>query len=424
MYHHSYTAAAMSDIQNKYRKLDHKEHVLARHGMYIGSIEEDEYDTWVFDFEANRMVKRKIKVIPGLYKIFDEILVNSIDHYVRTKTEKLTNESINVVKNIRIDIDQTSGIIKVTNDGQGIDVEKHPDHNVYIPELIFGHMLTSANYNDEDERVVGGQNGIGAKACNIFSKSFTIETVDATRKKLYTQTFSDNMSVIEPPVVKYCAKKPYTTISFTPDYERFKTVGLSQDMYALFVKRVYDVCALTDNDVNVWFNGTKLEYKNFERYADLYLGGKSDRIRVYEKICDRLEIIATTVDNESMGFEQVSFVNGIWTIRGGKHVDHVTNAIINALCESVSKKRKNTDLKPVHLKNYLMIFIKSTIPNPTFDSQTKDLLTTPATKFGFKCECSDKFIEKLYKSDLVARAVSLTEENKQKSLKKTDGKKT
>lgn len=419
--------SCIMDIQNKYKKLDHKDHVLTRHGMYIGSIEEDEYETWVFDQTNMKMVKRKIKLVPGLYKIFDEILVNAIDHYTRTKQEKLVKPDVQLVKNIKIDIDKDTGVIKISNDGQGIEIEKHPDHGVYIPELIFGHMLTSANYNDEEDRVVGGQNGIGAKACNIFSKSFIIETVDAHRKKSYVQEFRDNMSVIGVPTVKYCAKKPFTSITFTPDYERFKMPGgLTQDMYDLFVKRAYDVCALTDADVNVYLNNVKLEFKTFERYTDLFLGSKTDHVRVYEKINDRLEVIASSIDIESMGFEHVSFVNGIWTLRGGKHVDHVSNAIVNGLCDLASKKKgKNVqDIKPQHLKNYLMVFVKATIPNPTFDSQTKDLLTTPASKFGFKCELSDKFLDKLYKSDLVSRALALSEANTQKTLKKTDGKKS
>ena len=414
-----------SAIENRYKKLDHREHVLSRPGMYIGSIDEDAYNTWVFDFDQRKLLKKDVRIIPGLYKIYDEILVNAIDHVTRLKMLKDQGADVQFVKNIKVTIDKSSGTVSVFNDGDGIEVEKHPEHNIYIPELIFGNMLTSTNYNDEEEKVIGGQNGIGAKACNIFSKYFKIETVDGKRKKLYVQEFSNNMTCKTDPIVKYCAKKPYTIITFTPDFDKFKMKeGLTDDMYSLFMKRAYDVCALTDNDINVWINGEKIEYKNFERYVDLYIGNKSDQGRFYEKLNDRWEVVATNTTTENMGFEQVSFVNGIWTIRGGKHVDYLSNQIASQLCIMINSKKKDMDIKPQHIKNFLMLFVKSTITNPTFDSQTKDLLTTPVTKFGgVKPEVSEKFIEKLYKSDIVAQAIALFEMNTNKTMKKTDGKK-
>lgn len=409
------------DIQNKYKKLDHREHVLARPGMYIGSIEEDLQTTWVFDSETSKMVKKEVRITPGLYKIYDEILVNAIDHITRLKQLKATNPDVVPVKNIKINIDRETGLISVFNDGQGIEVEKHAEHGLWIPEMIFGHLLTSANYDDSEEKVIGGQNGIGAKACNIFSKQFTVETVDHVRCKLYKQEFRDNMTVIEPPKITACKKKPYTTITFLPDYARFKMSKLTDDMYALFMKRAYDVCALTESDINVWINDVKLEYKSFERYVDLYLGGKAEHPRFYEKINDRWEIIVSFTDQ--MGFEQISFVNGIWTMRGGKHVEYISNQVTTMVSDMVLKKRKDLQMKPAYIKNYLVIFVKCLISNPTFDSQTKDLLTTPVGKFGSKAEIPEKLIEKLYKSALVDKAVSLCNINETKQAKKTDGKK-
>lgn len=410
-----------TDVQHKYKKMDHREHVLSRPGMYIGSIEEDTYNTWVFDDEKKCVEKREVRVAPGLYKIFDEILVNAIDHTVRMKMSA-GGEHFLPVKNIRIVIDKESGCISVTNDGNGIEIEKHSEHNMWVPELIFGHMLTSANYDDTEEKIIGGQNGIGAKACNIFSKSFKLETVDHVRKKIYTQEWSENMTIRTEPTIKACAKKPYTTITFVPDYHRFKMTGMSDDLYSLVLRRCYDMCALTDNDVNVWLNGVKLEFKNFERYVDLYLGAKSDKFRVYEKLNDRWEVVATYTDVP--GFDQVSFVNGIATIHGGKHVDHIASQISSKMVEMIQKRKKDTDVKPQHVKNYLMLFVKSTISNPSFSSQSKEQLTTPVGKFGgAKVEICEKFVEKLYKSDFTDKVLNLCDAAASKNLKKTDGKK-
>ena len=408
----------MQQIKDKYVKLDQHEHILQRPGMYIGSVDPDSYSTWVF--EKGQMQKRDITIIPGLYKIYDEIIVNAIDHITRLKIAKEKNDEVNLVKKIKIDINQETGEISVWNDGDGIEVVLHPEHNVYIPELIFGNLLTSTNYNAKEEKIIGGQNGIGAKACNIFSTSFKIETVDYARKKCYEQVWSNNMYDKSEPSIKRCTTKPYTCITFTPDYSRFGIKGLNKDIYGLMVKRVYDICALTDNDVSVHFNGEKLDYKNFEKYVNLFIG---EGIKtVHEKINDRWEIIACF--NED-GFDQISFVNGIWTIRGGKHVDYITNQITNKLIESInSKKKSKVDIKPNFIKNHLLLFIKCIVTNPTFDSQTKDLLTTPISKFGSKGELSDKFFEKLYKSEIVDKAILLGDVNAQRAMKKSDGRKS
>jgi DNA topoisomerase II len=403
---------------SKYQKLDHREHILKRPNMYIGNIDKDVCDTWLLQQEATTMVRQNITYIPGLYKIFDEILVNALDHAVRLKS---CSDTINQVKNIKVTICKDTGYIEILNDGDGIDVEMHPEHQVYIPEMIFGHLLTSANYDDKQDRTIGGQNGIGAKACNVFSKHFIIETVDGKRRKFYRQEFSENMSTKLSPEIKSCTKKPYTMVRFLPDYAKFMCTNLSDDMYNLMVKRTYDACAVTDNDVNVFLNDKKLEYKNFEKYVDLYLGPKSDAFRVFEKIDDRWEVVASLT--KEPGFEQVSFVNGIWTIRGGKHVDYICNQVVKKLIDLAQKKKKDVSIKPQHLKDNLMLFVKSTIVNPNFDSQTKETLTTPFSKFGSRPEVSDKFIEKLYKSGIVERAVNIGAFLDTKNLKKTDGKK-
>jgi DNA topoisomerase-2 len=404
----------MTDLSKKYVKLEAREHVLQRPGMYVGSIEPEKCTTWVYDNTISKIVKREIDYVPGLYKIFDEILTNAIDHSIRPDTE---------VKNIKVVIDIESGVIEVFNDGSGIEVEVHPEHGVYVPELIFGHMLTSANYNDEDEdRMVGGMNGLGAKCCNIFSQWFEIDTVDGNRKKHYKQKFQDNMSTKDVPTIKSNPRKPYTKIRFLADFARFGCNGLTQDMVSLFSKRVCDACALTPSNVNVWLNGSKLEYKSFERYVDLYLGAKADFPRVYEKINERWEVIVAI--SEDPGLEQVSFVNGIWTLKGGKHVDHLVNQFSKKVAETIQTKRKLENVKPQFVRERTMIFIKCSLPNPSFDSQSKETLTTPVTKFGCRPELSDAFIDKVVKTTRISEIVTEAAAGASaKAMSKSDGNK-
>lgn len=408
-------------ISSKYVKTEPREHVLLRPNMYIGSITPDTYNTWIYDSSENKMQKRTIKYVPGLYKIYDEILVNAIDHYFRLRVEKAQNSKINLMKCIKINIVKETGIIIIENDGDGIEIVKHPEHHIYIPELILGNMLTSTNYDDTEEKIIGGQNGIGAKACNIFSKYFTITTVDKSRKLMYKQKFSENMSKKEEPEISKSTDKPFTRIEFLPDYKRLNMENLSDEMYMIMMKRAYDTCAVTGDDVTLYFNDEKLEYKNFKKYVDLYLGDDKEHTRVYESINERWEVVASY--NDFNGFDQVSFVNGLWTLRGGKHVDYITNQIVKKLTDMIVKKKKNITVKPQSIKDNLIVFVKSTIVDPAFDSQSKETLTTPISKFGSKGELSDKFIDKLYKTGIVEKILEISQLSDNKSLQKTDGKK-
>lgn len=405
-----------SSLSNKYQKLDPREHVLKRPNLYIGSIQEDVFKTWVFD---DVMVKRDVKYNAGLLKIFDEILVNAMDHSVRLTEMKAKDESINLMKNIKVNISHETGVISVFNDGNGLDVALHPEHNIYIPELIFGNLMTSTNYDDDVEKVIGGTNGLGSKCTSIFSEWFQVETVDSHRKLLYKQKFEQNMTVKGEPQVTKFTKKPYTIITFKPDYSKFGYDKLPDDTFQLMKKRVYDACANTEDSVSVYLNDEKLDYKNFEKYTDAYLGDKKECPRVYEKINDRWEIIAAPNDN----FDCISFVNGIWTLRGGKHVEYILNQIVKKLAEMIVKKNKNAIIKPNIIKDNLILFVKATIVNPTFDNQSKETLTTPISKFGSKAEVSDKFIEKLYKTGIVEKILASSQVNEVKTLQKTDGKK-
>ncbi len=412
----------MAQTQDKYKKHELRDHIYQLPDTYIGSIEHTLLKTYVFDDESKRMVEREIEYVPGLYKIYDEILVNAIDQTARLKADiKAGKKDVKPVKTIRINIHKETGYIEVMNDGDGIDIERHTQYNnVWIPELIFGELLTSTNYDPSEEKLWGGKNGYGAKLANIFSEEFIVETVDHRRELMYKQRFHDNMKKRETAKVKAFKKAPYTMIRFLPDYQRFGMDGLTDDMYQLFRKRAYDACATTDSTVQVYFNDVKLDVKDFEKYADLYIGNKDERARAYETCNDRWEVIATY--SESGQFEQISFANGINTLRGGKHVEYITNQITKRLVEMAAKKKK--DIKPQHIKDNLTVIIKAVIINPAFDSQTKETLTTQASKFGSKCDLSDKFFDKLFKTGIIDKAASLTQFHEQKKVAKTDGKKT
>jgi DNA topoisomerase-2 len=115
-------------------------------------------------------------------------------------------------------------------------------------------------------------------------------------------------------------------------------------------------------------------------------------------------------------FVQISFVNGIHTAKGGKHVEYILNQITRKMVEYIEKKKK-TKVNPNSIKEQLILFIRCDIENPSFDSQTKDYMNTPSNKFGSKCEVSDKFIEKIAKMGVMDAACALTEVKENKAAK-------
>ena len=192
-------------------------------------------------------------------------------------------------------------------------------------------------------------------------------------------------------------------------------------MLALFKKRVYDISAVTDKRIKVKYNGELVPCKNFEQYVDLYVGNKTDTKRIYENHNGRWEYAVCLAPKDE--FQQVSFVNGIYTSRGGKHVEYIMNQIIRKLCVYIKTKKK-VDVKPNTIKEQLMLFLRCDIDNPSFNSQTKDELGTASTKFGSTCSVSDSFIEKIAKMGVMNAACALTEVKDNKAAKKTDGSKS
>ena len=162
-------------IEEQYKKLTQYEHILSRPDTYVGSLEFQKERLWVFNSSQNKLELREVNYVPGLFKIFDEILVNAADNYQRDQN----------MKYIKVDINPEKNLIKIKNGGEGIPIKIHKTYNMYVPQLIFGNLLTSSNYNDNVKKITGGRNGYGAKLTNIFSKTFIVETANKKIQKKY-----------------------------------------------------------------------------------------------------------------------------------------------------------------------------------------------------------------------------------------------
>ncbi|NP_001037009.1 DNA topoisomerase 2 [Bombyx mori] len=408
-------------IEKIYQKKSQLEHILLRPDTYIGSVERATETMWVYDKVKECMMQKELTSVPdcsfpGLYKIYDEILVNAADN-------KQRDPKMDVIK---IDINQETNTISVYNNGSGIPVVMHKDEKMYVPTMIFGHLLTSSNYNDEEEKVTGGRNGYGAKLCNIFSTKFTVETASKQYKKHFKQTWGSNMTKASEPKIKDSGKDDdFTKIVFSPDLAKFKMEKLEDDIVLLMSRRAYDVAA-SSQGVKVYLNGERLKINKFKDYVDLYIKGKDDENGqplkvVYEKVSDRWEVALTISD---MGFQQVSFVNSIATTKGGKHVDTVADSVVKNVLEVLKKKNKGgVNIKPYQVKTHMWLFVNCLIVNPTFDSQTKENMTLQAKSFGSKCNLSEKFITAVTKCGLVESVLTWAKFKAQDQLVKASGKK-
>ncbi|XP_060111232.1 DNA topoisomerase 2-alpha [Heteronotia binoei] len=371
-------------VERIYQKKTQLEHILLRPDTYIGSVEQVTQQMWVFDEDVG-LNFRDVTFVPGLYKIFDEILVNAADNKQRDKSMSC----------IKVTIDPENNVISVWNNGKGIPVIEHKVEKVYVPALIFGQLLTSSNYDDDEKKVTGGRNGYGAKLCNIFSTRFTVETACREYQKLFKQTWTDNMSKAGQMTLKFFDDEDFTCITFKPDLTKFKMTVLDKDIVALMARRAYDVAGAV-KDVKVFLNGKRLPVKGFRSYVDMYIKDKVDETGnplkiIYEEVNSRWEVCLTMSER---GFQQVSFVNSIATTKGGRHVDYVADQVVNKLLEVVKKKNKaGVGVKPFQVKSHIWVFINALIENPTFDSQTKENMTLQPKSFGSTCKLSEKFIK-------------------------------
>ena len=288
-------ASSNDELSSKYQQKTDKQHILDNPDTYIGSIENVDAHMWLLSDDGARIYEKNIIYISGLFKLFDEGVVNCRDHVIRQRTLIEANSgnssatSLLPVTNIDVQVKE-DGTITKTNDGNGIDVAMHPEYQIWIPELIFGHLRTSTNYDKTEKKIVGGKNGFGFKLVLIWSTYGSVETVDHVRGLKYVQEFKQNLDEICPPTITKSGKqKPYTKITFKPDYARLGIDGLTPDMVSLIKKRVHDIAAITDKTVKVSYNGSPVPIKNFQQYVDLYIGDKTVSPRVYEEGSDRWE---------------------------------------------------------------------------------------------------------------------------------------
>jgi len=364
------------NIEKKYQKLTDTEHVLLRPGMYVGSIKPHTEEVFLPMKGKDQFQLTEVTYNPGFLKLFDEIVSNSVDEHKRSpKLDK-----------VKVDIDMSTGLISIWDNG-GIPVEIHKEYDEWVPEMIFSNLKAGSNFDDTEDRVVVGTNGVGSTLTNIFSKEFIIETCDG--KKQFAQAFKNNMS--ERTEAKITNKKTaYTKITYLTDFERFGLKGIDKNHYLMITKRLIDIAACNPT-LKIFLNDKPIEFRTFKDYASRY---------VTPVFYDQSEHWKIGIGHSTTGFKAISFVNSVETKDGGTHVNNIDWQITSYLREKIKSKYR-VDVKPSELRQHLYLFINCTVINPSFSSQTKEKLITHPKDFGTSHVLSEKVLKEILNSEII-----------------------
>lgn len=345
-----------------YIKQDPIEHILSRPDMYVGS---KGFDKQLVRVYSNCKISSKnVDVSPALVRTFVEILSNAIDNIERSS--KMTYITVNL----------TSTECEIKNDGEIIPIEKNnveiskgKIESIYNHSLIFGHLLSGSNYDDTEKRYTSGRNGLGAKLTNVLSKHFTVEGCDPVNKLKFVQTWTNNMRNTEgPKVTKSARLTGYTSIKWSWDFEWFGLKnGLSKDFMELLSMHVLNASMVTG--LKVKLNDELLPNK-LATYFNLMNGCENEILKL-ENEHSKVFIVP------SSEFEAISFVNGIQTKNGGKHVSAWVEAVCRPIIEKLKgRKSTTTTLTIKDIKPFFKFLIVTRIPNPEFEGQEKNELRT------------------------------------------------
>ena len=429
-------------------------HVYNKPEMWMGANADifiDE-ETWLYDTETQKIYKKNIRYVPGVERIFIEILANGADNGSMSRRMGSSVGEIEVTMNNTLISIKSFGALPMA-------VEPHPDEpDKYLPEVSFGRLLTSRHY--ETERNESGTNGVGSKATNIFSKEFACIVLDNIRHKKYSQVWNNNMRICNPPIIEdYNGKVASVEIIYKMDFTRFgypepngTEGGYPLELIHLFARHASDVSFT--NKMPVTFNGIKFNNSNLRDYGRLYFGDLVDTAVIHYQwpagtevikkkkgyqvakdpaILPEVELLALdTPDSKN----HLSFANSLMTKNGGIHVTAAIKAVADSTVKMINQemndskkgKKKDDEKKKNHtinindVKPHISILLSVRVTNPKFDGQekTKLLESKPAPKInipeeGLKIVSKWGLADRLYRALEAKQWKDLNKGNKQKT---------
>lgn len=337
------------------KEITPEEHVLLRKNMYLGDVATYTEKNFIgYNINTKQLEQfKEITYSKELLKLFDEALTNAIDNIERSK--KTSTPCNKIVVNI------TNDHFDVFNNGVSIPIklQKSIDGNeYYVPELAFSHLHSSSNYDDSEDRKFNGQNGLGIKLLNIFSRIFIIQIVNNHKK--YKQVFENNMSIINKPTIIDCDCEDSVTIRAYLDFSKFSDLKeIDKDNITRLTKRVYDSTISSA----ITLNKTLIPKQTFKQFATAHIrliSPESEILNFAEKNYE-LSYAFTAIKSKHCVF---SYVNDNYTSDNGSHVKKFSKQF---------KEIMKVDDNPM---NYSIVFLNQTVVNPKFTGQAKESLSS------------------------------------------------
>ena len=406
-------------IEERYKKLDEIEHILHRSGMYVGSTKNETRQCFVYDERDSTFTLAEAEYCPALLKLCDEAISNTCDEFRRDTNLGLTELHVTI---------STDGTFRCRDNG-GIPVVMHKDAGVYLPEMLFSQLRTSSNYDDTEARDVVGTNGVGAALIAIFSEEFTLYAADG--KKSFRKTWREN---IQKPVadaeIKRCSEH-FTDLTYKIDFSRFGdgVDGFTEEFADIVEKRCIDAAAANPG-LKVTFTFTDCENDGEEsasRESVWQFSRFEDYIELYSNYVDPTTVISTSDSQKQIyvfpdGNINIGFVNGAECSQG-THIKAVHGFVNEAVAQFIEKKKKMAVI-PKNVDDKYSVFVVIRVDNPAYDSQTKDCLTTPVSKFDLSGKSGEfsvpkQFLDEICKSDIVDTVIDWLKKKEEVEDEKT-----
>ena len=361
---------------NEIKKLNDREHLLLRPAMYIGAVDKTESSDFIINGET--ISYESISIVPGLIKIINEIIDNSIDASIRTNFKFGTNISIKI----------TDTEVQVKDDGTGISSKKVGEH--YPAELAWGHARAGSNFDDTN-RITVGMNGVGSFCTNVYSTKFVGESDDGVKCiKFTSKNNAETFKVEEKPT-----RSSGTVVTFEPDLKRFKLDKIDDTHKNVIYQRLINL-SICYPEINFKFNGKSIKVSNFKKLAQMF----HPNAEVYESPQIKIAIVPNSTDD----FKQYSYVNGLKISDGGTHIEEITSKVVSLIREKLQRKYKN--IKPGDIKNKLTtIVFMNGFPNAKFNSQSKEKLTNSIKEFNDFAKIDYKFVNKIFNNKSIIEPI-------------------
>lgn len=404
----------MSKEKFEIKKLTDREHIVHRPSMYIGSVSNEQHETAIFEnvFEEPKLQTKQLTYAPGLIKIINEVIDNSVDVIIKTGKGSTIKVKLSEDK-VEVQDDSTGFPMpekfkKLAMQGGIAKRETFEDLPVVI---ALGNARAGSNFNDEDNLGQMGTNGVGAFATNCFSKRFVCvtKTQDTTTKV----EWRDN-ALLHNCNIDYKKSESGTNITFWPDLAKFSLAEISEDVKDVIRTRLV-VLSLTYPDIKFYFDGKRI--KTPKKIASLFTTEETPFVEHYTK--DYQVLVIANSEKTS----HFSVVNGLNTPDGGSHIDLILQEIVKELSETKGLNCTRADV----LNTLQIVFIGRGWKNLRFNSQTKEKITNSTKETREYLGDLNSLVQKVKKSKAIKDFIKATTQARELRVEKKaikDAKKT